>query len=107
MGGLCYAQGGAGYGLNNVAMRTLANSEPCSAQSPDTFPEDTFTGLRIYNEHQGQTVLHCGGFRSSELVSEPLLRQSISFHYIDAKWLAVHGHKLIHWYNKPHDEHVV
>lgn len=98
-GGLCYGQGGAGYGLNNLAMKVMAAAPNCSSlPTPDDSPEDVFTGLRLYNELK-TVVIHCGGFRSSELVGDQLFRQSISFHYIDHKWLRTHGTKLAHHYS--------
>ena len=100
-GGLCYGQGGAGYGLNNVAMKTMAAAPICSSlANPDDSPEDVFTGLRMYQVFK-IVVIHCGGFRSSELVGDQLFKQSISFHYIDHKWLKSHGSKLAHHYTNP------
>ena len=91
-GGLCYAQGGGGYGLNNVAMNALATAPNCT-NPPDTSPEDTYTALRMYDVFK-TTVIHCGGFSSSELVSDIKMRNSISFHFIDAGWLRKHGQNL-------------
>jgi len=91
-GGLCYAQGGGGYGLNNVAMKALATSPNCT-NPPDTSPEDTFTAMRMYDIFN-ITVIHCGGFSSSELVSDMKMRNSISFHFIDAGWLRKYGQNL-------------
>jgi len=100
-GGLCYGQGGAGYGLNNIAMKALIASPICSSlKTSDETPEDTFTGLTIYNAYK-VNVIHCGGFRSSELIGEQLFRHSISFHYIDHKWLRSHGNKVKAHYNLP------
>ena len=92
-GGLCYAQGGAGYGLNNVAMRLLASAPRCDDQSPDFSPEDTFTAMRVFSGNS-TTVVHCAGFSSSEIVTDRRLRSYISFHYIDAKWLRLWGDRL-------------
>ena len=64
-GGLCYGQGGAGYGLNNVAMKALASSPRCNATAGgvmDTAPEDTFVAGRMYDVFR-LVVTHCGGFR--------------------------------------------
>ena len=100
-GGLCYGQGGAGYGLNNLAMKAVAAAPRCSTlPTPDDNPEDVFTGLMIYKEFK-TVVIHCGGFRSSELVGDQLFKQSISFHYIDHKWLRSHGTKLANHYTNP------
>jgi len=100
-GGLCYGQGGAGYGLNNLAMEAMAGAPLCSSlDKPDETPEDVFTALRVYNIFRS-VVIHCGGFRSSELVGDQLFKQSISFHYIDHKWLRSHGSKLAHHYTNP------
>jgi len=89
-GGLCYAQGGAGYGLNNLAMKVLAESPACNPKHLDASPEDTYTGLRIY-EHYQSIVIHCGGFVSSGLMSEIRLRKGITFHHVDAAWLKKYG----------------
>jgi len=95
-GGLCYAQGGAGYGLNNRAMSIMAAAPPCTAElnsrknTRDTTPEDTFTALHLFKS-VAINVIHCGGFDSSEVVNERKLRNSITFHYIDSKWLQQHG----------------
>ena len=64
-GGLCYGQGGAGYGLNNVAMKALASAPRCNATAGgvmDTAPEDTFVAGRMYDMFR-LVVTHCGGFR--------------------------------------------
>jgi len=92
-GGLCYAQGGAGYGLNNFAMSLLAGAPRCDATAPENSPEDTFTALRVF-AHQNTTVVHCAGFSSSEIVTDRRMRGSISFHYIDSKWLRTYGERL-------------
>lgn len=103
-GGLCYGQGGAGYGFNNVAMKAMATQVPnCTSETPfaksfdGQSPEDVFAALsmhRLFNI----SVIHCGGFRSSELVSPELFKQSITFHYIDWKWLQQHGETVAHHY---------
>ena len=104
-GGLCYAQGGAGYGLNNRAMAIMAASPACTDElnqnksTRDTTPEDAYTALRMY-EVGGINVIHCGGFDSSEVVNDRKLRNSITFHYIDSAWLRQHGATLLkHYHN--------
>jgi len=103
-GGLCYAQGGAGYGLNNHAMSIMAAAPPCTAvlnsrkETRDTTPEDTFTALHLYKA-SAINVIHCGGFDSSEVVDERKLRNSITFHYIDRKWLQQHGSTVLEHYH--------
>lgn len=103
-GGLCYAQGGAGYGLNNRAMAVMAAAPPCTAElnnrkeTRDTTPEDTFTALYMYKA-AAINVIHCGGFDSSEVVNERKLRNSITFHYIDSKWLQQHGPTVLKHYH--------
>lgn len=92
-GGLCYAQGGAGYGLNNFAMSLLASSPRCDAKAPDSNPEDTFTAYRVFSV-ANTTVVHCAGFSSSEVVTDRRMRGSISFHYIDSKWIRAYGERL-------------
>jgi hypothetical protein len=99
-GGLCYAQGGAGYGLNNVAMKVLAEAPRCNTTAgaaPDTAPEDTFVAGRVWDAFQA-TVVHCGGFSSSEIVTDVRMRGSISFHYVDNKFLRTHGENLLRAY---------
>ena len=107
-GGLCYAQGGAGYGLNNAAMRTMAKSPPCGdvdkrvegKGKKDNEPEDGYVAMRVYAEHKAEgTVIHCGGFDSSEVVTDRKMRNSITFHYIDSPWLAQHGELLLRHYH--------
>lgn len=95
-GGLCYAQGGAGYGLNNKAMSVLAESPQCNPKKLDASPEDTYTGLRIY-EFYKSNVIHCGGFVSSGLMSEVRLRKGITFHHVDSVWLKRYGETLKHY----------
>lgn len=99
-GGLCYAQGGAGYGLNNFAMRLLASAPRCDPKTPDKSPEDTFTAMRVFS-HRNTTVVHCAGFSSSEIVTDRRLRGSISFHYIDSKWLRTYGERLMKHIHNP------
>lgn len=108
-GGLCYAQGGAGYGLNNAGMRIAASASPCTEagnankETRDTSPEDTFTAMQIYNQGNKTNVIHCGGFDSSELVNDRKMRNSITFHYIDDGWLKKHGSVLLKHYHNPHN----
>jgi hypothetical protein len=103
---MCYCQGGAGYGLSNVLMKHMAQVPSCSAaaEAPSDLPEDLFTALEVYNHFNRTVGIHCGGFRSSELVGEALFEKSISFHYIDAKWLRTHGDTLHHHYHEQHQE---
>ena len=96
---LCYAQGGAGYGLNNVAMNEIATSPLCDEGHQSKLPEDLYVALSLYNRPDQPAIIHCGSFRSSELVSEDLFKHSISFHYIDADWIATHGKSLVRHYN--------
>lgn len=100
-GGICYAQGGAGYGLNHIAMRSIAALPPCSQKHPDQTPEDVFTALNLY-DRLGVKVIHCGAFSSSELVSEYRFKNSISFHYIDWAWLQRHGEEAKNHYVAGH-----
>lgn len=93
-GGICYGQGGAGYGLNNVAMTVLAQSIPCNASTIDPMPEDTFTALRMYDTDKS-VLIHCGGFSSSEIMTDLRLRSSITFHYVDTKFLRTYGEALL------------
>jgi hypothetical protein len=95
-GGLCYAQGGAGYGLNNEAMAVLASSPTCDPKNLDASPEDTYTGLRVYDAFK-TTVIHCGGFVSSGLMTDARLKKGITFHHIDAKWLKMYGEAILHY----------
>ncbi len=110
-GGLCYAQGGAGYGLNNVAMKTLSEAHECSqVNNIDdataiqdeyliTGYEDVFVGIMMW-KMLNITVIHCSGFRSSELIDEMKAKQAITFHYIDENWLKGNGDNLVNNYNK-------
>jgi hypothetical protein len=102
---ICYCQGGAGYGLSNPVMRHMAAAPSCAIQAPSDLPEDLYTALEVYNNFNHTVPIHCGGFRSSELVNDEWFKQSISFHYIDAKWLRTHGHKLISHYHDQQREH--
>lgn len=99
-GGLCYGQGGAGYGLNNIAMKALANSKQCDPTHPpnDVYFEDTYVGKRMYDEFN-ISVIHCGGLCSSEIMTNIRSQSSVSFHYVDGKWLRQHGNNLLHHYN--------
>lgn len=100
-GGICYGQGGAGYGLNNIAMKMFANhTHTCNQGNLEKMPEDTFTAIRMLDEFDS-LIIHCGGFRSSEIVSEKLFKHSITFHYIDANWLKKYGENLENHYNYP------
>ena len=103
-GGLCYAQGGAGYGLNNRAMAAMAQAPSCSdpqrvTQDEFLANEDAWTGLQMHSLFN-ISVIHCGGFSSSELAPDQKLRQSITFHYIDATWLASYGETALKHYHK-------
>lgn len=98
---ICYCQGGAGYGLSNVLMKHMANVPSCAATAPSDLPEDLFTALEVYNNFNHTVPIHCGGFRSSELVGDEWFKHSISFHYIDSAWLRLHGHKLLAHYRTP------
>jgi hypothetical protein len=93
-GGICYGQGGAGYGLNNFGMNVLASSIACNALTIDPMPEDTFTAMRMYETYKS-VVVHCGGFSSSEIMTDLRLRSSISFHYVDTKFLRTYGDALL------------
>lgn len=100
-GGICYGQGGAGYGLNNLAMKSMTLAPVCTVTDPDKLPEDTFTAMWMWNEFR-INVIHCGGFRSSELVSDELFKHSVSFHYIDSTWLHHHGNNVAEHYKNSH-----
>lgn len=96
-GGLCYAQGGGGYGLNGVAFQVLAGAPRCNATAGtplDTSPEDTFVAGRMWDTF-GMVVMHCGGFSSSEVMTDVRMRGSISFHYVDNNFLRAHGEGLL------------
>ena len=105
-GGLCYGQGGAGYGLNNKAMKSLANSKQCDPSHPpnDVYFEDTYVGKRMYDEFN-ISVIHCGGLCSSEIMTNIRSQSSVSFHYVDGKWLRQHGNNLLNHYNQQHPQH--
>lgn len=98
---ICYCQGGAGYGLSNILMKHMAGVASCATTAPSDLPEDLFTALEVYKNFNRTVPIHCGGFRSSELVTDEWFRHSISFHYIDSAWLRNHGHKLTAHYNAP------
>lgn len=100
-GGLCYGQGGAGYGLNNVAMKMMASEALCNTTVQTVLAEDVYTASAVYRNF-GRNVIHCSGFRSSELVSDSYFRTAITFHFIDKNWLNLHGKKVIEHYNRPH-----
>lgn len=93
-GGLCYAQGGAGYGLNNIAMKTIASTPPCTMENREEYPEDSFVAIRLWDVFQ-ISVIHCGGFSSSEIYTDFKAKTSITFHYIDANWLRGYGSALM------------
>lgn len=104
---ICYCQGGAGYGLSHLLMKHMAGVKSCADSVPSDLPEDLFTALEVYNNFNHTVPIHCGGFRSSELVGDEWFRHSISFHYIDSRWLNNHGHKLIsHYHEGVHPLHV-
>lgn len=99
---ICYCQGGAGYGLSQPVMKHMAGVQSCAMQTPSDLPEDLYTALEVYTTFNHTVPVHCGGFRSSELVNDDWFKQSISFHYIDWKWLKTHGHKLVSHYHEQH-----
>lgn len=72
----------------------------CRAQ--DNSPEDTFVAMRMFNEFKID-VIHCGGFSSSELTNDRKMRSSITFHYIDSRWLNSWGQTLLDHYH--HHDH--
>lgn len=98
---ICYCQGGAGYGLSNIVMKHMAGVASCTSNAPSDLPEDLYTALEVYRNFNQTVPIHCGGFRSSELIADEWFRHSISFHYIDSSWLRNHGHKLITHYHAP------
>ena len=108
-GGLCYGQGGAGYGLNKEGMRIASSVPLCTEEgnnnkeTRDLTPEDTQTALSLYNYGNKTNIIHCGGFDSSELVNDRKMKNSITFHYIDKSWLQKHGHILLKHYHNPHN----
>ena len=75
-------------------MSVLASAPSCVASSPDASPEDTFVAIRMHDA-LNTTVIHCGGFSSSEITTERKIRSSITFHYIDAKWLRTFGAQVL------------
>lgn len=82
-GGLCYAQGGAGYGLSNPAMKALAMSNTSCSANAD--PEDMFTATVMYDVLK-IVVMHCSSFTSGR--KRP---GAITYHYLSAKWLSSHS----------------
>ena len=93
-GGLCFGQGGAGYGLNNQAMKLLtSNDTGCSRNTEELWPEDVYTALQLYRT-ANVTIMHCSGFRSSEVVTSELLSKAITFHYTNTTWLTLSGPQL-------------
>lgn len=85
-GGLCYAQGGAGYGLSNLAMKALATSTTsCNATTTSADPEDMFTATVMYDV-LGIVVMHCSSFTSGR--KKP---GAITYHYLSANWLSTHS----------------
>lgn len=84
----CYAQGGAGYGLNNLAMKSLAATPPCTKDMDlESSSEDTYVGFALFR-NLNTTLIHCGSFRPSGLHAEGHLRHAISFHHISDHWMA-------------------
>ena len=61
--------------------------------------EDVFVGIMMW-KMLNITVIHCSGFRSSELIDEMKAKQAITFHYIDENWLKGNGDNLVNNYNK-------
>jgi hypothetical protein len=87
------SSGGAGYGLNNVAMRAVASWQMCDENGPDEAPEDTFVGYVTYETFHS-TIIHCSAFGSSGQMNAVRLRNSITFHHVDAHWLRKYGSTL-------------
>lgn len=87
----CYTQGGAGYGLNNIAFKSLAmNSSFCtSSEQYETDSEDTYVGYRMFKDFR-TVPIHCGSFRPNNNYAENTITRTISLHHIDKEWIQSH-----------------
>ena len=91
---ICYGQGGAGYGLNNIAMKALGDHRPLCVKDMDleSSSEDTFVGYKMYREFRTM-LLHCEGFHSSLHRADAFLLSpyTITFHHVHDGWLNGHN----------------
>lgn len=91
---ICYGQGGAGYGLNNIAMKSLGDTRPLCVKDLDleSASEDTFVGFKMYKEFRTM-LLHCEGFHSSLHRADLFLSSphTITFHHVHDAWLDSHN----------------
>eukprot|EP01036_Dinobryon_divergens_P023668 gene23668-32041_t len=104
-GGLCYGAGGAGYGLNNVAMKAVAQLALTKAASvpacaypgpnygPDYSAEDFFIAFVMYRAFSNAVLLHCEGFRSGP-EEKSYIKKYISLHHISRNWVGSHNSSL-------------
>lgn len=104
-GGLCYGAGGAGYGLNNVAMKAVAQlaltkaasvpacAYPSPNYNPDYSAEDFFIAFVMYRAFNNAVLLHCEGFRSGP-EEKPYIKKYISLHHISRDWVGSHNSSL-------------
>lgn len=96
---LCYAQGGAGYVLNNVALgvfnRTVPNW-PCTAHVElERQDGDAYIAFRLHKEFQlfsnfaqNVTLLNCGVFRPNSGQTDSHYRYAVTFHHADDQWIS-------------------
>ena len=86
----CYAQGGAGYGLNNIAFRSLAlNTSFCtSSKQYETDSEDTYIGYRMFVDFR--LVPICGSFRPNDHYADNSITRTVSLHHINIGWVQNH-----------------
>lgn len=86
---ICYAQGGAGYVLNNAAMRGFVSQPKLCVPEMDleAASEDTYVGYKLLRD-LGALVIHCGGFRPNGVAADSHMDTAVTFHRVSDHWLA-------------------
>lgn len=97
---ICLAQGGAGYGMNNLAFKTFNNSTLCTMEMDLEYEdEDTYIAYRLYKDLRVR-ILHCGSFRPNWYNFETHWKSAITFHHVNNNWVnAFNVTKLIRNYS--------
>jgi hypothetical protein len=88
----CVPQGGAGYGLNNAAMRAMTvkvYNWLCTAEMDlEKVDEDGYVGYRLFRDN-GTAMIHCGGLRPHGGNAEAHLPYALSFHHVHHEWVTL------------------
>ena len=98
-GGLCYAQGGSGYLLNNMAFKHISESPPCIQNGNNNrYPEDYYIGHILYEK--SYTILtHCGSFSTVDLFLTTTVYNLVTLHRANSAFIDKYGKQLARDYH--------